>query len=156
MVKSNLLNRLFPRKDGFYLVLLVEFTLFIALLGAVPGYLSIQANAELNKRQMEELSNSIPVLTLLSLLVLLYISWRITPKARKRLDEHAAASITSNSGEELAAWREITSLPWRYALAMTLTCFVLIILPAFLITASQSDVQTSPFQPGSINSPTPI
>ena len=156
MVKSNLLNRLFPRKDGFYLVLLVEFTLFIALLGAVPGYLSIQANAELNKRQMEELSNSIPVLTLLSLLVLLYISWRITPKARKRLDEHAAASITSNSGEELAAWREITSLPWRYALAMTLTCFVLIILPAFLITASQSDVQTSPFQPGSMNSPTPI
>jgi len=150
------LNRLFPRKDGWYLILVVEIAQALAILGAIPGLISIRFNAEFSEGQAQTLSVVMPVLILITFVALLLVAWRITATARKRLDELAVGSTKPNPGDELDAWREITSLTWRYGIAAVVIIFALDVLPAFILVASQSNVLSSPFQPASLNSPTPI
>lgn len=149
------LSRFFPRTDGWYLIIVVEIAQVIALLGAIPGYISIRLNAEFNEQQAQALANVMPLLILLSFVVLVYISWRITPTARKRLDELAAGSTKSNPSDEFNAWREITSLTTRYGIAAVVVILLLNVVPASMIAFSQTTVISSPFQPTSLNSPTP-
>jgi len=149
------LSRFFPRTDGWYLIIVIEIAQGIALLGAIPGYISIRLNAEFNDQQAQALASVMPLLILLSFVALLYVSWRITPTARKRLDEMATGSLKSNPSDEFNAWREITSLTLRYSIAAVVIIFLLNVLPASMIAFSQSNVISSPFQPTSLNSPTP-
>jgi GAF domain-containing protein/HAMP domain-containing protein len=153
MIKRFFQNRLFPGKADRSLLQIIVFAQAIGLLGAVPGYLSIQANIVLNGRQVQLLSNTIPFLYLLGFLILLYFCRRITPHARKRLDAYAAKSLISDPDEEIKAWHEVASFPLRYGLGAMLVSFVLIIIPAFLISASQANDLYSPFQSFSLPSP---
>ena len=155
MTKRFSLDRLLSRTGGRYLIIVIAFAQLIALLGAIPGILSISVNAEFNDQQLLTFSWLVPVSILLSSLILLGLSWLMTPTARKRLDDWAHASFTSTPDEEYKAWREITSLTWRYGIATGLVIILVNILPVFFITLSQSEVISSPFQPTSINSPAP-
>jgi len=149
------LSRFFTRTDGWYLIIVIEIAQVIALLGAIPGYISIRLNAEFNEQQAQALASVMPLLILLSFVALVYVSWRITPTARKRLDELAAGSTKSNPKDEFNAWREITSLTTRYGIAAVVIILLLNVLPASLIAFNQSNVISSPFQPTSLNSPIP-
>ena len=149
------LDQLLSRTGGRYVLIVIAIAQLIALLGAIPGILSINANAEFDERQIQIFSWTVPLLIILTSLILAGISWLITPTARKRLDDWARGSQSSSSEEEYKAWREITSLTWRYGIAAGFVILVIDILPAFFITLSQSEVISSPFQPTSINSPDP-
>lgn len=151
------LDRLLARMGGRYLIIIIAVAQFIALLGAVPGILSISVNAEFNERELQAFSWLVPLSIILSNLILLGLSWLMTTTARKRLDDWAQASLTSTSDpeEEYKAWREITSLTWRYGIMACIVIILVNILPVFFITLSQSEVISSPFQPTSINSPSP-
>lgn len=155
MTKRFSLDRLLSRTGGRYLIIVIAVAQLIALLGAIPGILSINVNAEFSERQLQIFSWMVPFLIILSSLILLGLSWLMTPTARKRLNDWAQASLTSKPGEEYKAWREITSLTWRYGIAASLVIALVNILPVFFITLSQSEVISSPFQPTSINSPSP-
>lgn len=149
-------ERIFLRTGGWYIIIVVATAQSVALLGAIPGYLSIRFNAEFNEQQAQLLSSVIPFLILLSFITLLYIAWRITPSARKRLDELAANGLnTPAQSDEFNAWREITSFNWRYGSAAVFVIFMLNVLPAFFFAIKQSDVIASPFQPTSLDSPVP-
>jgi len=155
MTKRFSLDRLLSRTGGRYLIIVIAVAQLIALLGAIPGILSINVNAEFSETQLQIFSWIVPLLIILSNLILLGLSWLMTPTARKRLNDWAQASFTSTPDEEYKAWREITSLTWRYGIAAGLVITVVNILPVFFITLSQSGVISSPFQPTSINSPSP-
>ena len=145
-------DRLYPRKDGLYLVLMVAVSQAIALLGAIPGFMLVIFNAELNARQSRALSSVVPPLILLSFLVLLYLTWRITSSARQRLDDQANGQIKENPKLELDAWREITSLTWRYGLMSILVVFSLNVLPVYFVSFLQGDQNASILQPLSMAS----
>ena len=149
------LDQLLSRTGGRYILIVIAIAQLIALLGAIPGILSINANAEFDERQIQIFSWTVPLLIILTSLILPGISWLITPTARKRLDDWAQGSQGSSSEEEYKAWREITSLTWRYGIAAGFVILVIDILPAFFITFSQGEVISSPFQPTSISSPDP-
>ena len=155
MTKRFSLDRLLARTGGRYLIIVIAVAQLIALLGAIPGILSIKVNAEFSETQIQIFSWMVPFLIILSSLILLGLSWLVTPTARKRLNDWAQASLTSTPGEEYKAWREITSLTWRYGIAAGLVITLVNILPVFFITLSQSEVISSPFQPTSINSTSP-
>lgn len=155
MIKRFSLDRLLSRTGGRYLIIVIAVAQLIALLGAIPGILSINVNAEFNERQLQIFSWMVPFLIILSSLILLGLSWLMTPTARKRLNAWAQSSLTSTPDEEYKAWREITSLTWRYGIAAGLVIVIVNIWPVFFITLSQSEVISSPFQPTSINSPSP-
>jgi GAF domain-containing protein/HAMP domain-containing protein len=144
-----------PRIGGRFIIILLAVAQAISLVAAIPGIISIQANAQFNAQQIGGFF-IIPLLLIISNLIILFIGWRSTPTARKRLEAWANGLLKPNPEEELAAWREITSLTWRMGLTAGAINFLLVILPAFFITYSQRDVLTSPFQPMSLNSPDPV
>lgn len=150
------LDRLLSRTGGRYIITVIAVAQIIALLGAIPGLLSINANAEFDERQLQIFSWVMPLSIVLTNFVLLGISGLITSTARKRLGEWARGSTSSGyEEEEYKAWREITSLTWRYGIIAGVVIFLINVLPAFFIAWSQSEVIVSPFQPAPINSPDP-
>ena len=149
------LDQLLSRTGGRYVIMIIAVAQLIALLGMVPGILSINVNAQFDERQLQIFSWVVPLSIVLTSLILLASSWLMTATARKRLDDWAQGVSSASSEEESRAWREITSLTWRYGIVAGFVILLINILPAYFITWSQSEVISSPFQPTSINSPDP-
>lgn len=156
MIKRFSLDPLVRRYGGRSLIIVLAAAQIIALLGAIPGILSIRINAEFDESQLQIFSFAVPALIIITNLILLAISWWLTPVARKRLDGWANESTKSTSEDELVAWIEITSLYWRYGIAAVFVIFFIDILPTFLISFSQGEVISSVFQPTALNSSDPI
>jgi GAF domain-containing protein len=152
MIKRFSLDQLARRNGGGSLSILLATVQIIALLGAIPGILSIRINAEFDEPQLQIFSFAVPALIIATNLILLAIGWWLTPIARKRLDSWANQSTRPKTDDELLAWTEITSLSWRYGIAAVLVIFFVDILPTFLISFSQGEVISSAFQPTALNS----
>jgi len=156
MIKRFSFDQLVRRYGGWSLIIILAVAQIVALLGAIPGILSIQVNAEFTESQRRVLSTLVPVLIVLANLILLVIDWLITPVARKRLDVWAGASTKPKSEDELTAWIEITSLSWHFGIAAIFVVFFVNIFPVFLYSFSQGEVISSAFQPTALNSSDPI
>lgn len=150
------LDPFLPRLGGRYILLALAAAQVISLVGAIPGIISIQVNAQFDAEQIRSVATIVPLLSLTSFALLFGFGWRITGKARARLNSWATDTLKPDPAVEFEAWREITGLSWRYGMALVLVFLVLIILPVFLLIYSQSNVIVSPFQPTSLNSPDPI
>ena len=149
---DQLLNRL----GGWYLIGLLAIIQVISMLGAVPGFLSIQVNAEFDEGQVRIFSTLVPLLILVAMLVLLGIGWRMTRTARKKLDNQAEPALRVQQDNDLVAWREITSLSWRYGIAATIVIYVVIILPVFLISFNEGESIMTAIQPTALNASNPV
>jgi GAF domain-containing protein len=145
-----------PRLGGRFILLALAAAQFISLLGAIPGILSIQANAHFDPEQLRSFSLIVPLLFLAVHILIFVFGWRVTTRARSRLDAWAADLMKADPAAEFDAWKEVTSLSWRHGIATAFLFLIVIILPIFMITYSQSDVIISPFQPTSLNSPDPV
>jgi GAF domain-containing protein len=156
MIKRFSRDQLVRRNGGWSLIIILAMVQIIALLGAIPGLLSIRINAEFDEPQLRLFSILVPTLILVTNLILLAIGWQLTPIARKRLDGWANESTRPKAGDELLAWTEITSLNWRYGIAAVFVIFFVDILPTFLISFSQGEVISSAFQPTALNSSDPV
>ena len=156
MSKRYSLEQLLSQTGGGYLIIVIAAAQVIGMVGAIPGLLSIQVNANFSEALTLTFSITVPVLIVLCNLILLGIAWQITRAARGRLNKWAAVPLKPDATEELAAWREITSLPWRYAIAAVIVVLFVGILPPFMMSLLQSDAVSSPFQPTSLSSPNPV
>jgi GAF domain-containing protein len=156
MIKRFSLDQLVRRNGGWSLIIVLAIVQIIALLGAIPGILSIRINAEFDGPQLRLFSILVPALIVITNLILLAIGWRLTPIARKRLDSWANQLTRPKSDDELLAWTEITSLSWRYGIAAVFVIFLVDILPTFLISFSKGEVISSAFQPTALTSSDPI
>src|SRR6266496_470344 len=150
------LEQLMRRTGGGFLILVFAVAPIASLIAAIPGVISVQANAQLDAAQTEGFAITIPLLLILSNLVLLIIGWYLTPKARKRLNAWAEGTLKPNAEEEFAAWRELTRITWQQGVASGTVGFLVVVLPIFAVTYLRSGVISSPFQPTSLNSPDPI
>lgn len=150
------LEQLLSQTGGWYLLFIIAAAQVIGMLGAIPGILSIRVNADFSESLTHTFSIIVPILIALSNLIMLGVSWQITRAARSRLNQWAEGSLKPDSTEELAAWREITSLIWRYGIAAVIVILVVDILPPFMMSILQSDAVSSPFQPTSLSSPNPV
>jgi GAF domain-containing protein/HAMP domain-containing protein len=156
MSKRFALERLLTKTGGWYVLIVTAAAQVIALLGAIPGVLSIQVNADFSEALAQAFTITVPVLIILSNLMMLGVSWWMTRSAQNRLNQWAKGTLKPNPAEELAAWREITSLVWRYGIAAVIVNFVVNVLPPVLMALLQSDTVSSPFQPTSLSSPDPV
>lgn len=156
MIKSFSHEQALRRIGSWHLIRLIAFAQAIGLIGALPGILSIGANAEFDAAQARTFSILVPVLIVATFLILLGISWRITPIARKKLDMWADETIRAKPEDDLLAWREVTSLSWRYGVAAAFSILIIDILPLVYVSLAKGQVISSAFQPTGLNSPTPI
>ena len=149
------LDRLMSRTGGSFLIYAIAIAQLISLLGAIPGLMSIRANANFTDQQLSAFNVAVPLSIFASQTLMLVISWRITSTARKQLNAILFRTNTPSQKDELNAWREITSLTWRYGVIAFFVSFIIQVLPAFFIALSEADTVSSPFQPTSLNSPVP-
>lgn len=149
-------DQVLPRTGGQFILVAMAIAQLIAVAGALPGIFSIRVNAQFDEALIREFYILVPTLIVISYFVLLAIGARLTRTARKRLDEWASNRLKPNPQEEYKAWHEITSLTWRQGIAAAVTVMLVVVIPAFVVTLTQSTVITSPFQPTSLNSPDPI
>jgi GAF domain-containing protein/HAMP domain-containing protein len=156
MSKRFSLERLLRQTGGRYILIVIAAAQVVAMLGAIPGILSIQVNADFAESQTRALWSSVPILIVLSHGVLLAISWRITRTAQKRLNQWAMGSLKPNPAEELAAWREITGLIWRYGIAAVIVILVVCVFPSILMVLVQNGIGPSSPQDGTLGSPNPL
>jgi HAMP domain-containing protein len=156
MIKSFSHEQALRRMGAWHLIRLIAIAQSIALLGAIPGILAVSVNAEFDAEHVRAFSILVPVLIIATFLILLGIAWRITPIVRKKLDMWADETIRAKPDDDLLAWREITSLSWRYGVAAALTILIIDILPLVYVSLSQGQVISSAFQPTGLNLPNPI
>lgn len=149
-------DQMLQRFGGRYLILLIAGAQVIALAGAIPGLLSVQANAAFDQGQLHNLSRLVPTTILLTMLILAIISHRLTQAARKRLDARADHTIRLTPEDELLGWREITSLSWRYGVAALFVASTVILLPAFLLSFSRGEGLASALRPTGLNAANPM
>ena len=117
MIKRFSFDQFVQRTGGWSLIIIIAVAQLISLFGAIPGLLSIRVNAEFEEGPLEAFSTIVPVLILVTNLCLLTVSWWMTPTARRRLNEYAEGTGRAKLEDEFLAWREITSLNWRHAIA---------------------------------------
>jgi GAF domain-containing protein/HAMP domain-containing protein len=156
MIKRFSFDQFVQRTGGWSLIIIIAVAQILSLFGAIPGLLSIRINAEFEEGPLETFSRMVPILVLIANLGILAVSWWITPAARRRLNEYAAGAGKAKQEDEFLAWREITSLNWRHAIAAVLLTSVLIILPGFLISFAEGEPISSAFQPSALNASDPI
>lgn len=147
---------LLKRTGGWHLLIVITISQFTGLLGAIPGFVSIQLIADFGDDLLRIFSTLIPALIILSQIILLGISWWSTANARARLNEWSQSRITSDSKKEFAAWKEITNLTTRYGVSAFFVYLLVGIMPPFIIVLTRGDVISSVFQSTSISSPLPF
>jgi GAF domain-containing protein/HAMP domain-containing protein len=156
MISRLPIDRLVQRTGEWSLIILVAAAQLVSLIGAIPGLLSVRVNAEFEEGPLEAFSMTVPILVVMAFLILLAVTWWITPAARKRLNDWAAGVDTGKMEDEFLAWREITSLNWRHAVAAVLLLSVLVILPGFFISFAEGKPISSAFQPTGLKSSDPV
>ncbi|HXF84070.1 MAG TPA: GAF domain-containing protein [Anaerolineales bacterium] len=144
------LTQLLQRTGGNYILIVISVVQLIALLGAIPGFVSIWLNIEINEG-LTRLLTRLPVMGILTYLAVLGAIAQLTQTARKRLDAWAKGEMPSDPNEELTAWREITRLTSNYAIITVLLSLILIILPAFFIILLGREAVDAPLDPTLLN-----
>jgi GAF domain-containing protein/HAMP domain-containing protein len=123
------LDNYLPRTGGWYILIIIAIAQIIAIIGTIPGTVSISLNADFKPGTLAETSRLTPFFFLAGHLILLAITWYLTPNARKRLDDWSKKQLKADPKEEEAAWVEITSLTWRYGIAALIVTYIVDILP---------------------------
>jgi len=155
MIKRFSPNQMLHQTGGWYLTILIAAAQIIALLGAIPGILSVRLNAEFSDELARDLAFWTPFLIIITVPVLVYISRRLAKTALKKLDVWADETIRLKPEDELIAWREITSLSWRYGIAAAIVISIDILI-VFLITLTQTEAMSSVFQSTALNASDPV
>ena len=149
-------EELMKRTGGWYIVIVIAISQISGLPGAIPGWVSLQMNVELNENISLLFSRLVPTLIAISQLTLFGAGWWITSSARRRLNKWSKGEMLADTKLEFTAWKEITNLTSRIGVVAFIVNFVLIVLPPLIIALPNENVLTSIFQPNSIDTPAPI
>ena len=149
-------KRLLERTGGWHIIIAIAISQMIGLLGAIPGFISIQLIADFDDEFVQIFSSLIPTLITISQIFLLIISWQSTPNARGLLNQQGQVKSKPDEKKEFAAWKEITNLTTRYGISAFFVYLIVSIIPPFLITLTRSEPVSSVFQPTTIDSPLPF
>jgi len=125
------------RTGGWYILIIIAIAQLLAIPGAILGTISIRTNSTLDSGAPAQFSLTTPFLFLMGNLILLIVTWYLTPNARKRLTDLSNDQLKPDPKEELSAWGEISALTWRYAFAALVITFAVNILPTAISSYQQ-------------------
>ncbi len=123
-------ERMLRRTGGWYLVVTVAIAQILATLGVIAASYSIQVNAEFTRQQLAQATSFILVILIAGNVILLLGTLLFHREARQRLTQWARGEdLPTGTRDELIAWRQVTSLAWRYGMVALLVGFFVDILP---------------------------
>ena len=131
---SSFTRRLLAKTGGFYIILV----LFVAQLATSPLGIAVAAqvvatNAELSATQLSRTALAAGGLMLIRNILLLVYAYRVNRAAFSRLGKWSKGiPLESGTEEENQAWRQITSLSWRY-IGVSLSALMVFTVPLVLV-----------------------
>jgi GAF domain-containing protein/HAMP domain-containing protein len=130
-LSTTFLGRILAKTGGFYLVLAGFFAQLIPDLLIIPAAYFIQSNAELTGPEVRQAGLFAAVSVVCSNILLLVWIHLSNRQARLRIKKwlSGAQAPDSTKDEEILAWKQITSAPWRYGIAILLISILANILP---------------------------
>ncbi|HSG44216.1 MAG TPA: GAF domain-containing protein [Anaerolineales bacterium] len=149
-------DNLLRRAGGWHIILIIAVSQIIGLLGAIPGFVSLQLIADFGEDLNHLFSSLLPILVMSSQIILLSIGWLSTPTAREQLTLWSKGSAGSDMESEMAGWKEITNLTTGYGISAFIVNALVIVIPPFIISQSRGEIISSVFQPTTISSPFPF
>ena len=136
-------NQRLKRTGGWQLLIIVAVAQLVAILGVVPGIVFLRLNVTYSEEAISNLAKLLPILLFSSYVILLGISWQLTPTARKRIDEWSRGDLHPNPEEELTAWKEITGFTSQYGISAIIVLLLVNVVPVFFIVQLQSNAASS-------------
>jgi GAF domain-containing protein/HAMP domain-containing protein len=130
-LSATFLGRTLVKTKGFFLVVAVIFAQLVPNLLVIPVAFFVQSNAEFAPAQFRQAGYVTAATILLGNIVLLLWVHFSNSLARKRLGKLLAGLPASelDNVEENRAWRQITSLAWKFGVAALIVAVVVEILP---------------------------
>ena len=123
-------KNLLSKTGGAYILIMVFAAQLISFLGVILAAYSININAEFTPAQRGSWLTAASLLINVRHLILLGWAFVISKEARFRLSAWAQGkSLPTGTEGELSAWKQITSLAWRYGVATVVVAIMFNILP---------------------------
>lgn len=133
--RQSILSGLLKKTGRFYIPLIIAIVQLPFFPAAALGIFIIQINANLTREQLISSSIMTTVAILASYAIIITISILLTLKANARLDKWAKTDhLDYDTEDELAAWKQITSLPLIYTI---LTGLVIVLINTVSIVIYQ-------------------
>ncbi len=127
---SSFFENLLKRTGGYYLLIGILIAQAATNLLIAPAVILVQSNAALTSAELWASVRTTLLLTAVSNLTVLGISWLFARNAFQRLEAwRKGRTLPTRTEAEVRAWREITRLPWRYGLVGLASSFVVVIAP---------------------------
>ncbi len=127
---ATLAGRMMARLGGAWIPLTIAVVQLISNLGLAPVAYFVEINAELPLSQFASLVQLIVGLVLINNLLLLLWMYLSSREAHQSLSAWAKQKpLPYEPGAAQRAWRQITSLPWRYSITATLSSIAIVIAP---------------------------
>jgi len=149
-------DNLLKRTGGGHIILVIVISQIIGLLGAIPGFVSLQLIADFSEDLTQAFSSLIPILVIASQIIVIGISWLNTPNARTQFTQWSKGTSRPDIDAELAGWKEITNLTTIFGISAFVITFLIVVVPLFIISQTRGEIETSLLQPTSVNSAIPI
>lgn len=121
------LDSYLQRLGGWYLILIAAIAQLPGIIIFMLGNISIRNNADFDPKTIVAIP---PFWIFISYVLLLILTWYLTPNARKRLTDGIMNQLRVNPKEELAAWQEIAAFTTRYGLGAGFVSYGVGVLPA--------------------------
>ncbi|KAF0108766.1 MAG: hypothetical protein FD146_652 [Anaerolineaceae bacterium] len=130
---ASLADRLLARTGGFYILLVILLgQLATSPLGIVVASQLVAMNAGLTAAQLNKTALAAGILLLVRNMLLLVYAYFANHAAFSRLGKWARRiPLEGGTDEEYRAWRQITSVPWRYV-GISLASLMLFVMPPTL------------------------
>jgi len=139
---ATLAERMMARLGGAWIPLTIVIAQLVSNLGLAPVAYFVEINAALPLDQFASLVQLMGGLVLINNLLLLLWMYRSSREAHQLLSVWAKQTPLPHETEAAQrAWRQITSLPWRYSTTATLSSIVVVIAP--LLAAERFIYRTS-------------
>ena len=122
---SNFLQAAVKRLGGWYLMSSVLGVQFLAFISTGVALYLIQNNAQFTREQIGTVTGLATVLVIVGNVVMAVWASRTSQNAVERLDDWARGRpFLADNKQEVAAWREVNSLPLRFILTTFLVAMV--------------------------------
>ena len=143
---SNFLQAAVKRLGGWYLMSSVLGVQFLAFISTGVALYLIQNNAQFTREQIGTVTGLATVLVIVGNVVMAVWASRTSQNAVERLDDWARGRpFLADNKQEVAAWREVNSLPLRFILTTFLVAVVGQTLPLLGYLSANYRITTDQF-----------
>jgi GAF domain-containing protein/HAMP domain-containing protein len=141
IANKDILTRWLQKTGGWFIILVIGLAQLLSLPALALGIVIVQTNAVYTPEQLQAAIAFELILLIIGYPIILTISFLFSRVAYKRLNARLMQKETLpiNTPEELTAWRQISSISWRFGGTNLVVSMIVFILPLLTFLSNYLD-----------------